>query len=544
MWIRTAWTPIWLAAVCSACSGDIRVDDSGPGLSGGGETSDSGSTDEDGDETETSGSTDEGESDDGMPKLDLGDVEPPENGIPKTCAEAEALEATVGCRFYATDLDNHPAHAVEAWGVVVGNVQDFDEGEDAQVRVSARVGDSWMVVEQGTVAPGELRVFEPDQFGHSPSALTPRSALRIDSDIPITAHQFNPIQAGADTSDASMLQPSVHWDHEFHVMTAEHIGEDNGGELYPYFSVIASVDDTVVEVVPSAATHFGPGVPAGEPGVPFQIVLDEGDVLQVAALLEGESLTGTTVTTDDDTPIAVFSAHRCGFVPVESGFCDHLEEQMLGLHQWGETFVASRVPVRSGQEVEPAVWQISAAEDDTMVSFEAAPGVTGLPPEPLTLHAGESVTLSVAGTSEQPGDFLIDASAPIQVFQYSVGGQVVSALDGQALSGDPSVVQHAPSDQFMERYVLLAPPKWIEDYVVIARLAGEEVFLDDQALSDSDFSPVGEGAYEVGRIPIADGAHTVHAKMPFSAIVTGWDTWDSYAYLGGSRTTFIYEPQG
>lgn len=539
-----------LAAAMGAagCSGDIRVDGD-TGLSAGGagtdETGDAGETSAD----EGSGDADTGEEtdtgDDG-PLFDLGEPEPPPpDGIPKTCGQAEALESTVGCLFYASDLDNHPVTTTDAWGVAVANVQDFETGDDAHVQVQVKIGDTWLDAHQGSVSPGELLLFEPDQFGHGPSALTPNSALRIVSDIPITAYQFNPIAAGRATSDASMLHPAVHWDHEYRILGTEHVGNDNNGELYAYLSVVASKDDTVVEIVPAVATHAGPGVPFGEPGMPFQVVLDEGDVLQVAALDEGDSLTGTVVSTDEDTPIGVFTAHRCAQVPIGKSACDHLEEQMLGVHQWGSAFVASRVPVRSGAvEIEPALWQIYAAEDDTTIEFDAHAEVTGLPQTPLVLDAGESTILTVGGTQANPGDFVIDASAPIEVMQYAVGGGMVQNLDQQAVIGDPASVQHAPADQFMERYVLLAPPKWVEDYVVVARPAGAEIRIDGDPISDDEFTPVGTGEFEVARIQVLDGAHTLDGDEPFSTIAVGWDAWDSYAYLGGSRTSFIYDPEG
>ncbi len=535
-----------------ACNGTIQVDGGASGLSvgtggsSGGATSSttsatSGSSGGTGSTGSTGGSSG-GTSGDTGPIFDVGDTEPPPDGIPKTCSEAQVLESTVGCLFYGADLDNHPVTTTDAWGLAVANVQE-DPTVKAHVRLQVKVAGSWMDADEGWVAAGELLLFTPLQIGHSPSGLVSGGAVRVWSDVPITAYQFNPIAAGRSTSDGSMLQPAAHWDHQYQVMGTPHIGNDNNGELYAYISVVASRDDTVVEVVPSVQTHGGPDVPMGEPGVPFQVTLDEGDVLQVAAANEGEALTGTTVETSEDTPVAVWTAHRCGRVG-GAGYCDHLEEQHLGLHQWGTDFVATRVPVRSTQEVEPAIWQISAAEDGTTVTFDAAPEVTGLPGAPLVLQAGETVELTVAGTAENPGDFTVSATAPVQVMQYAVGGQVVGQLDFGNNMGDPASVQLAPLDQFMERYVLLAPPKWVEDYVVVGRSAGEPVQLDGAPLPDSAFSPIGDGTYEVARVLVEDGTHVLEAATPFSVLAVGWDAADSYAYLGGSRTKFIYDPQG
>src|SRR5690606_34345378 len=107
----------------------------------------------------------------------------------------------------------------------------------------------------------------------------------------------------------------------------------------------------------SVATLAGPGVPAGQPGVPFQIMLNEGDTAEVMTKTQGVGLTGTEVNSDEDHPIGVFSGQECAFIPANVYACDHLEDQLSGLRLWGEHFVASRMPVR-GNPVETSLWQI------------------------------------------------------------------------------------------------------------------------------------------------------------------------------------------
>jgi hypothetical protein len=48
--------------------------------------------------------------------------------------------------------------------------------------------------------------------------------------------------------------------------------------------------------------------------------------------------------------------------------------------------------------------------------------------------------------------------------------------------------------------------------------------------------PVGDSGFEVARIPIDDGIHTLaadDAQYGLAVIVVGYDLWDSYAYAGG-----------
>jgi hypothetical protein len=361
----------------------------------------------------------------------------------------------------------------------------------------------------------------------------------VRSDIPIIAHQFNPIAKARATSDASMLYPVTAWDNDYILRGRPHIGEDAGGELYPYLTIVASSDDTVVEIVPPVDTRQGLGVPSGTAGELLEITLQEGELVQIApgSTSAGVSLTGTRITTGAGTPVAVFAAHRCGYVPDETDACDHLEEQMSGRHQWGRTYAAVRAMPRMDAP-EPVLWQILAAADTT-IEFRAHPEVTGLPPDPVQLDEGESFEMMVGGTAEHPGDFTIESEEPVAVMQYTIGG----ALAGNF--GDPSAIQLAPTDQFIERLVLLVPDKWEADHLAITRAQGSDVWLDDEIVDDALFTPIDEdGTLEAARIPVDDGVHVLVSTAPLSAIVVGYDAWDSYGYLGGARTSTIYEPAG
>ena len=63
---------------------------------------------------------------------------------------------------------------------------------------------------------------------------------------------------------------------------------------------------------------------------------------------------------------------------------------------------------------------------------------------------------------------------------------------------------------------------------------------------DASFIPVGDGDYEVARLLTPDGVHVVDGLGdPCSVTVVGFDSYDSYAYLGGVGTSVINpNPQG
>jgi hypothetical protein len=474
---------------------------------------------------------------------DIGNIPPvdppPDTGIPTTCAEAEMQASTVGCLFFGADLDVHPLNQAQPWGLTVANIQTAESELVAHVTAEVRFGDAWHVFEEVDLQPNELHLFLPGQFPHDASMRLQGATLRVRADIPIIAHQFNPIAMARETSDASLLYPVSAWDYDYVVMGRPHIGEDAAGELYPYLTIVASEDDTIVEIVPSIDTRSGSGVAGGTLGEPLEVTLQEGELLQLApaSSSEGATLTGTTVNAPPGKPVAVFSGHRCAYVPGDTVACDHLEEQLTGRHQWGRTYAAVRAMPRLDAP-EPVLWQILAGAHTT-VEFHAHDDVTGLPVDSVDLGAGDYLELMVSGTAEHPGDFLIESDEPIAVMQYTVGGAMAGNF------GDPAAILLAPTDQFIERLVLLVPEKWAEDHIAITRAQGADVWLDGVLVEDEWFTAIDDsGDYEAARVDVEDGVHTLVSTAPLSAIVVGYDAWDSYGYLGGARTSTIWEPAG
>ena len=230
----------------------------------------------------------------------------------------------------------------------------------------------------------------------------------------------------------------------------------------------------------------------------------------------------------------MFSSHNCANVPSLNAACccDHLEEQAYGLQTWGTTYVAARFPGRKAGAPEASYWHVFASEDQTSVSIAAHGEVTGIGQTNFMLDAGGLVELAVGGSSGNPGDFLITADKPILVTQY------MSSQDaGGAGTGDPAMAQAVPIEQFRSSYVVLVPPNWINDFLVVTKPATATVTVDGVDVDEAAFVTVGpQGdptAWEVARLPAADGVHTLTGTEAFSVTVVGYDSYDSYAYPGG-----------
>ena len=102
--------------------------------------------------------------------------------------------------------------------------------------------------------------------------------------------------------------------------------------------------------------------------------------------------------------------------------------------------------------------------------------------------------------------------------------------------GDPAMVYVIPTLQFLSRYVVLVSEAWEYSTLVVTRLAGIRVFLDGEAVDDDLFTDVSDRGYQVARIPVEDGVHTLESAddaRGINVIVVGYAQADSYAYPGG-----------
>jgi hypothetical protein len=497
-----------------------------------GDPSGENSPDETTDDSSGAESAESSEDDSGAsdgPILDIGgtgdpdDPTPPTGEVPATCEDAEAAPTAFGCEFFAVDLDNRTDSV--PYGIAISNLQ-----EEAAADFEVQVLDNgiWSPIDSGTIESMDVAVAPLPDLAQDGSGKKSEAVYRVVSEVPVLAYQFNPMDQGVFTTDASLLLPLSSWDHHYTVL-----GWETSTQSQPaYVTITASVDGTEVEVTPTVATAAGPGVPSGVAGQPFTLTLDAGDVAEFTTAAAGPSLSGTQIKSDEDHPIGVFSGHECANIPAQAGYCDHLEEQLVGSQAWGKHYVAARVPVRDTfGNPEETLWQIVGRDDGTVVNFDAPDGVTGLP-EQVQLDAGEVVEYWVTGPQNSPGDFEVNSNRPIGLMNYMTGATNLAVL--QPGYGDPAAVQIAPVEQFLPRYSLSVPDGFTLDFLVLTRPQGHSLSLDGSPVPDEIFHSVGAG-WEVGRIEVVDGTHTLEGdgETGFGVSVVGYEEADSYAYLGG-----------
>ncbi|MCR9160699.1 MAG: hypothetical protein ACE37F_20695 [Nannocystaceae bacterium] len=475
---------------------------------------------------------------------DYGDADPPEGvdagsdcndmdagvpfvveGVPDDCPTAELLDGSLGCEFFAmplaNDIDGDPVYQL-----LLANAHPVNT---ASVTVEELIGGVWTpVVGPLDIAPQSQSIQSVAYNASNSTAISVGGAYRIVSDFPIAAYQAS---ISTFTSDASLLIPTASWDNDYDVVGYDGINAAFG----EYFAVVAAEDGTEVTVNPSQLVLGGGGVPLITAGGTATITLDEGDTVVMMSAgtnaTSAASLSGTTISAT--APIGVFTGTECSNVPGGTGACDHLEDMHTPSNTSSNTVVASRMPARD-VDIEAAIWQVYAVEDAN-ITFDALPGVTGLPAAPVALAAGESLELSVAGTAAEPGDFVAESDAPIIVSQYLAGAGSVGTVAPGSASGDPAQVLMPGASQLLEAYVVSTVSGNVANHLTITRQVGSgDIDLDGGVVAAGDFFAI-NADWEVARVPVAEGVHVLTSDDPFAVVVSGYNNFNSYAYLGGGQ---------
>lgn len=402
------------------------------------------------------------------------------------------------------------------------------------------------------IGPGDLRVFYLPRRDVNGTVLAPL-AYHVVSSIPVTTYQFNPLSnVGVKSNDASLLFPSNVDGTWYYVMSREQTYD----YLRGFLTVVAVSPGTTDVVVTVTAPTLAGHVPHLEPGESTGVLqLARFDVLNLESNGAGADFTGSVVVASK--PVAVFGGLECanapntelcgsdGFcewrgpdgtdAPVTcerhedcfrfiTGYCDHLEDQLLPVAAWGKHYLCGKSFDRT---TEKDLWRVLAADDGTRF--------TTLPPQ----NGGDYPVLNAGEWLEFASDehFELVADKPVMVGQFFAGWDSPTPgktkEPGDAAIGDPSFLVQVPTEQFRDQYVFLAPDKYELDYVTLHAPKDAQVVFDGALVEPGLWADVGTGAWRVARFRIKDGVHRVDAGAPVGVYVYGYDFHVSYGYPAG-----------
>jgi len=477
-----------------------------------------------------------------------GDPDPCPTGL--TCVGGKCLSeclndpkwnnSYIGCEYWTLDLDNYhdpfsgtpPDEALH--GIILGN----PGSAMATITFTSFATDVPFNLLQTTVEAGESKVIELPRMDIDGSTITDRS-VRVNSNRPVVAYQFNPLDfQSAYSDDSSLLIPAEVLGKEYLILSypttpLEAMPIMPADSQHGYFTVLAVEEGETNVAVRVTGDADYPNVEGAllEQGIYHEFVLQQGEVLNLQAdgskLNGGLDLSGSHVI--GDKKLAVFSGHEEAVVaglandpvnPNEPADCccaEHLEEQLFPLETWAATYLAVKAAPRG--EADMDLWRVQAGVAG--VTLTTDPPIEGI--DGVTLqNKGDWVE---AFTSKS---FVLTGTGPIQVAQY---------LSSQGCTndyiGDPALVMMVSETQYRSPYAFAVPKDYGHDWITVVRPSGAEITLDEAPLEDGPFTAIASSGYEVGYFKVEDGPHYIEGDAPFGLYQYGFEGPASYGHAGG-----------
>ena len=292
------------------------------------------------------------------------------------------------------------------------------------------------------------------------------------------------------------------------------LGNITGTVIPSQLGVIATTDNTTVTITPVRSL---PNRPAG---VPFDVVLNAGDVYQLQDGADDGDITGTQIVSDQ--PVAVVSGHSCAQVPSGTAACDYLIEQIPPTNTWGTEYLSTPLAIRTAGDT----FRVVASEDNTTVTINGV--------QVATLDQGEFYETVLTERSSIVG------SNPILAVQFSNG----SEFDGTET--DPFMLLLTPSEQFRDQYTFttLDDESFATGHFINVTAPAEGIpslQIDGVNVDPSLFAPIPGTDFLGAQIQVTEGSHQVSSDLPFGLAAYGFGNFDSYGYNAGTALSAVAE---
>jgi gliding motility-associated-like protein len=380
----------------------------------------------------------------------------------------------------------------------------------------------------------------PDDARLVTEGLYAKKGIHITSDVPVVtyAHIYESTNSGA-----TMLMPTAVWGYEYYTLSSR---QNYTSDSYSAFHVVAQHDNTWVEINPSKRTLAG-WLPNGgtRPNGSYLVKLNKGDAYQVLGAnesgSEGFDLTGSYIkSVGNDAgecyPIGVFAgstrtAIGCGATAGGSG--DLIIQQIFPYQAWGTKYATAPTSMIAGPSATTKMINVYRI----MVK------------DPLTVVKRNNVVIPVTTLinnkyyqfESNTGDY-IEANKPVLVAQFMSSEGTCNVVG----NSDPEMFYLSPVQQAIKRtqfyrnnrsaitknfITLIIPTEGlntlkIDNVNYLAYPAAERYVYDHPNLPG--YSIVTK------RWDAGEGASVVESEMPFTGVVYGLGSVESYGYNVGT----------
>ncbi|RXK86751.1 PKD domain-containing protein [Filimonas effusa] len=357
-----------------------------------------------------------------------------------------------------------------------------------------------------------------------------QAGIHITSTRPIVAyaHIYD-----NNVSGASLLFPTPTLGQDYYVLGFTQ--QSNSNFSYPFCFVIATENNTTVEITPSANTQHH------QAGVPFTQVLQQGEVLNLLGQLTGGSadqrtgvdLTGTRIRSVSSggngcTKIAVFcgtSKLNIKCQPNGSGSADNTIQQIFPFSAWGKNYITA--PTRN---MPNNFFRVMVKDPATKVKLNGTP-LTGLINN--SYYQFQSASTGV-----------ITSDIPVLVAQFiTTSNQCGNTILGTV--GDPEMIYLSPVEQTINKITLNSTSHYniTSHFInVIMRKGGVASFRLDGTDVSTSFTPLPQDAsYSYAQLPVSAGVHQLQSDSGFNAIAYGYGNTESYGYNAGTNVSDLYQ---
>ncbi|MBB2145267.1 PKD domain-containing protein [Pedobacter sp. LMG 31464] len=355
-------------------------------------------------------------------------------------------------------------------------------------------------------------------------------AIHVITDEPISLYS---VISNNRRTGGTMVLPSNTLGKEYYTYSYKNEGTAFSG--YAEFTIIATEDDTKIDITPTANERYG----KRQSGVPYQITLKKGQIYQYQSL-NNEDLTGSHIkSVEGCKPIAVFSGNTWAAFCQQGGprgsSGDNLYQQLFPLSAWGKKFVTA--PFYNTINGNTDVLKVIIGEDKTTLTVNGSIIVingSSLLPKGY-VYSFSSTTANV-----------ISADKPISVAQYqtSQNCNINNSGNNKPYLGDPEITVLNPVEQTLNNITVFSDLKAvvgnltnIDKYflnVIIKTVDASSFRLDGNPVTG--FTAIdAEYSYIIINVTGTQPQHRLTAASGFSAIAYGYGDIESYAYLAGAN---------